>query len=156
MKKILKKLLINQKSAPYYFLVPVIVVFSVFMLYPIVKSLILSFYSFKGGEYVFIGFKNYLDLAKDPVFKKSLFNTFIYLIVQVPVMVFLALLLAALVDQTFVRMKSLFRVSIFLPVVTSLVAYSLVFKLMLNNEYGLVNFVLQFLGAHGVNWLGEA
>ena len=154
MKKLWSRIKLNQKSAPYYFLVPIIVVFGVFMIYPIVKSLLLSFYKFEAGEYVFTGIQNYLSLAKDPVFKKSLFNTLVYLVVQVPVMVFLSLVLAYLVDQAFVKAKAVFRVSLFLPAVTCLVAYSLVFKLLLNNEYGLVNYVLHIFGLSGVNWLG--
>ena len=154
MKKLWNKLKVNPKSAPYYFLIPVIVIFGVFMIYPIVKSLMLSFYSFEAGDYHFVGLQNYLNLMKDPVFKKSLFNTLVYLVIQVPVMVFLALMLAYLTDQAFVRVKAVFRVSLFLPAVTCLVAYSLVFKLLLNNEYGLVNYILNFFGIDGVNWLG--
>lgn len=69
-------------------------------------------------------------------------------------MVFLSLLLAYLMDQMFVKWKALFRVSVFLPAITSLVAYSLIFKLLLNNEYGLVNYVLNTFGLKGVDWLG--
>ena len=145
---------INQKNVPYYFLFPVIVIFAVFMIYPITKSFILSFYEFKAGEYNFIGISNYLNLIKDGTFKKALFNTLIYLIFQVPVMVFLSLLLAYLMDQSFVKWKAMYRVSVFLPAITSLVAYSLIFKLLLNSEYGLVNFLLGLFGIDGINWLG--
>ncbi|NBI05893.1 carbohydrate ABC transporter permease [Senegalia massiliensis] len=153
MVNLLKKLRLNTKTAPYYFLIPVILVFSIFMLYPIGKSFWLSFYEFQGGEYNFIGFSNYINLMKDDVFIQSLLNTLIYLIFQVPVMVFLSLLLAYLLDQAYIKFKPMFRVSIFLPAVTSLVAYSLVFKLLLNNEYGLINYLLNVVGLDGVNWL---
>lgn len=153
MGNLLRKLKLNTKTAPYYFLIPVIIIFSVFMLYPIGKSFWLSFYEFQGGEYNFIGLSNYINLIKDDIFIQSLLNTFIYLIFQVPVMVFLSLLLAYLLDQAYIKFKPMFRVSIFLPAVTSLVAYSLVFKLLLNNEYGLVNYLLNLVGLDGVNWL---
>lgn len=152
-KRFFKKLKPTDKSAAYYFLLPVLIVFCIFMIYPIIKSFILSFYEFKGGQYNFIGFNNYKTLFKDPVFLTGLKNTFIYLIIQVPIMVFLALLLAYLLDQTFLKLKGLFRVSIFLPAVTSLVAYSLVFKLLLNTDYGLVNYIVKSLGLEAVDWL---
>ncbi len=153
MDKFFRKIKPDSKNAPYYFLIPVIVIFAVFMFYPIVKSFLLSFYEFKGGDYNFVGFNNYINLAKDSVFKKALLNTFVYLIIQVPVMVFLSLVLAYLLDQSFLKFKAGFRVSVFLPAITSLVAYSLVFKLLLNNEYGLVNYLLNLIGVEGVNWL---
>lgn len=148
-----KSLKPTEKSAPYYFLLPMIIIFCVFMIYPIVKSFILSFYQFKGGEYNFVGLKNYLTLMKDPILLKGLKNTFIYLIIQVPIMIFLALVLAYFLNQTFLRLKEMFRVSIFLPAVTSLVAYSLVFKLLLNTNYGLVNYLLEALGIGTIDWL---
>lgn len=153
MDKFLKKIKPNSKNSPYYFLTPVIVIFAIFMIYPIVKSFILSFYEFKGGYYNFVGINNYINLSKDIVFKKALFNTIIYLIVQVPVMVFLSLILAYLLDQSYLKFKAGFRVSVFLPAITSLVAYSLVFKLLLNDEYGLINYLLNLIGVEGVNWL---
>lgn len=153
MDKLIKKFKINSKSAPYYFLLPVIVVFVIFIVYPIIKSFLLSFYEFKAGEYNFVGLDNYINLSKDAIFLKSLFNTFVYLIIQVPIMVFLSLVMAYLLDQAFLKLKAIFRVSVFLPAITSLIAYSLVFKLLLNNEYGLVNYLLKLAGIDGVNWL---
>lgn len=154
MKEIFRQVKINQKNAPYYFLTPVIIIFAIFMIYPIAKSFILSFYEFKAGEYSFVGIGNYTNLVKDNIFKKALFNTLIYLVFQVPVMVFLSLLLAYLMDQSFVKWKAIYRVSVFLPAITSLVAYSLIFKLLLNSEYGLINFLIGLFGFDGVNWLG--
>lgn len=153
MKKLFNKIKVNPKNAPYYFLIPVIVIFSVFMIYPIIKSFLISFYEFKAGEYIFVGLGNYINLAKDSIFHNALLNTFIYLIIQVPIMIFLSLLLAYLLDQALLKFKAIFRISVFLPAITSLVAYSLVFKLLLNNEYGLVNYLLNLVGLEGVNWL---
>ena len=88
---------VNKKTAPYIFLLPMIVLFGVFMVYPVIKSLALSFYDFEGGEYLFCGINNYVTMFRDPVFWKSLGNTFIYLAIQVPVMVILSLILGVLV-----------------------------------------------------------
>lgn len=150
---VLREIGFNPKSAPYYLLLPIIIVFCVFMIYPIISSFILSFQEFKYGEYKFVGLKNYVYLFKDPVFRAALLNTFIYLIIQVPIMVFLALLLADLLNQGFLRLQAFFRISIFMPVVTALVAYSLIFKILFNSDYGLINYLLNTVGLNGVDWL---
>lgn len=148
-----RKSLMTRKNAPYLFLTPMIILFSVFMIYPVIKSLILSFQDFIDGQYIFCGIQNYVTMFKDPIFWKSLKNTFIYLAVQVPVMVVLSLVLGVMVEQAFLKFRSGFRMSIFLPSVTALVAYAIVFKLLFNTDFGLVNHALRALGFTGVDWL---
>ena len=148
-----RKRIMTKKTAPYIFLLPMIVLFAVFMVYPIIDSLILSFQDFVDGEYIFCGVQNYITMFHDPVFWQSLKNTFIYLIIQVPVMVVLSLILGVLVEQAFLKFRTGFRISIFLPAVTALVAYAIVFKLLFNTDFGLVNHALRALGFDGVDWL---
>lgn len=148
-----RKSLMTRKNAPYLFLTPMIILFSVFMIYPVIKSLILSFQNFTEGQYIFCGLENYTTLLKDEVFWKSLKNTFIYLAVQVPVMVVLSLVLGVMIEQAFLKFRSGFRMSIFLPSVTALVAYSIVFKLLFNTDFGIINSALRTLGFDGVDWL---
>lgn len=148
-----KKAFINQKNAPYFFMLPMIILFAAFMVYPIIHSFVLSFFDFEGGVYTFTGIQNYVTMVKDPIFWKSLGNTFIYLIVQVPVMVILSLLLAVLVEQDFLKFRSCFRIGSFLPSITALVAYAMVFKLLLNTDYGIINHILNAVGLPGVDWL---
>ena len=148
-----RKSFMTRKNAPYLFLTPMIILFSVFMIYPVIKSLILSFQDFTDGQYIFCGIQNYVTMFKDPIFWKSLKNTFIYLAVQVPVMVVLSLVLGVMVEQAFLKFRSGFRMSIFLPSVTALVAYAIVFKLLFNTDFGLVNHALRALGFTGVDWL---
>lgn len=134
---------------------PVVVIFLIFMVYPILRSLYLSFFELVSGSYEFVGFRNYIVLFQDEVFWKSLFNTVIFLIIQVPVMIGAALLIAVAVEQKFIRGKAFFRTTIFLPSVTALVAYALVFKVLLNGDHGLVNYVIELFGGKGVNWFYE-
>ena len=141
---------------PYAMLLPTIVIFAVFMIYPILYSFYLSFTEFTGGAYEFVGLRNYIELFNDPVFYKALFNTFFYLIIQVPVMISLALLLAVLVEQKFIRGKGFFRMATFLPTITSLVAYSLVFKVLFNTNYGLINYIVEFFGGEKIQWIYSA
>lgn len=154
-KKIYERLKINKNNAPYYFLLPIIILFVVFFIYPIFSSLILSFKKFDYGTYTFVGFSNYKKLFKDPTFIAALKNTLVYLVLQVPPMILLALVFAVLLDQKFLRFKGFFRVSIFLPAITGLVAYSLVFKLLFNFDYGLINKLIEIMGFNGIDWLNR-
>ena len=150
-----KKSFVNRKTIPYIMIAPVVVIFLVFMVYPILRSLYLSFFELVSGSYEFVGIKNYQNLFKDETFWKSLLNTCIYLIVQVPVMIGGALLIAVAVEQKFMRGKAFFRTTIFLPSVTALVAYALVFKVLLNGDHGLINYVIEMVGGKGINWFYE-
>lgn len=150
-----RKPLINRKTIPYFLIAPIVVIFAVFMVYPICRSLYLSFFELVSGSYEFVGFQNYVTLFKDETFWKSLFNTFIFLIVQVPVMIGGALLIPVAIEQKFIKGRAFFRTTIFLPSVTALVAYALVFKVLLNGDHGLINYVIEFFGGKGINWFYE-
>jgi lactose/L-arabinose transport system permease protein len=147
------KSIITKRNAPYFFLAPMIILFLAFMAYPIADSFRLSFYNFEGGTYSLVGLNNYAVMLKDPIFWKSLSNTVIYLIVQVPVMVILSLILGVLVEQDFLKFRACYRIGVFLPSITALVAYAMVFKLLLNTDYGIINYVLRAAGFRGVDWL---
>lgn len=144
------------KFFPYGMMMPTIVIFGLFMIYPVVYSFYLSFMEFSGGTYTFVGLQNYIELFKDPVFYKALFNTFFYLIIQVPVMIGLALLLAVLIEQKFIRGRGFFRMATFLPTITSLVAYALVFKVLFNTDHGLINYIVEFFGGEKIQWVYSA
>jgi len=114
-------------------------------IYPAVESLMLSFKSFQGGEYVFVGLKNYKRMFGDAIFIQTLKNTFLFMLIQVPIMLFLALIIATLLNSKYLKFKGFFRTSIFLPCVTSLVAYSILFKMMFSLN-GIINQVFMALG----------
>ena len=141
---------------PYMMLLPTIVIFGLFMIYPIIYSFYLSFMDFSGGTYTFVALQNYIELFHDPVFYKALFNTCFYLVIQVPVMISLALLLAVLIEQKFIRGRGFFRMATFLPTITSLVAYALIFKVLFNTDHGLINYIVQLLGGEKIQWIYSA
>lgn len=155
-KNVKSMFILTQKTAPYYFLLPIIILFLVFMLYPIIDSFILSFQQYKYGQYTFIGLDNYKRLLVDPTFKSALKNNFTYLIIQVPIMIVLGLVMANLLNSGFLKFKAFFRISYFMPAVTALVAYALVFKLLLNTDYGFINYALSFFHIPKVDWLNRA
>ena len=118
-----------------------IALISVFMAYPIIKSLWLSLHSGQGSVMKFVGFGNIERLFSDPIFMIALTNTFIFLIIQVPVMIVLALIMASCLNMPNLKFRSLLRTAVFLPCVTSLVAYSVLFKSMFSYD-GLINSML--------------
>ncbi|WP_128894885.1 carbohydrate ABC transporter permease [Longirhabdus pacifica] len=144
----------NKAYVPYFFIAPAVILFSVFMLYPILYSFVMSFQTSVGGIMEFNGIENYKRLFSDEIFLKALKNTFILLIIQVPIMIFLALVLANLLNSSILKFKGLFRVTFFLPAVTSLVAYSIIFSIMLMND-GVINQVLMSLGFGAIPWLSD-
>ncbi|NQX43728.1 sugar ABC transporter permease [Paenibacillus tritici] len=123
-----------------FVLLAVILIF-VFYFYPMLQALILSFQTGTGSNLTFTGFDNYTRLLSDQTFITSVKNTFIYLLVQVPLMIILALFISVLLNDSKLRFKGFFRTAIFLPCVTSLVAYSVVFKYLFAGN-GLVNTML--------------
>ena len=133
-----------------------IITFLVFILYPVISSFFLSFHSVRGIVQKFNGLNNYKRMFSDALFKKSLANTFIYLIVQVPIMLTIAMFLATLLNSKKLKFKAFFRTAIFLPCVTSLVAYSVLFK-MIFAPNGIINYLLTSLKIISVpiEWLSD-
>ncbi len=127
------------------FVAPALILIGTFMFYPIIRSLVLSFYSGRGMMMKFVGFGNIERLFNDPVFLQALTNTLTFLIIQVPVMIMLALILASALNSPKLKFRGLFRTAIFLPCVSSLVAYSILFKSMFATD-GIINSTLQTLG----------
>ena len=123
--------------------------------YPMIQAFILSMQKGLGTQMSFSGFDNYARILKDPTFKQTLFNTFFYLIIQVPVMLVLALALASMLNNKDLRGKGFFRTCIFLPCATSLVSYSMIFRSMFAND-GFINTVLRAVGASPIMWFSNA
>ena len=148
-----RKRWLTPKSAPYIFIAPAFVLMLIFTVYPVISSFILSFQEVRGVEKTFVGLANYSRLIHDPVFYKSLLNTFQLLIIQVPIMVSLALLIAVGLHSSMVKAKAFFRIAYFMPAITALVAASIVFMILLDEHFGLVNYFLSFLGVDKIKWL---
>ncbi|MBO3680242.1 carbohydrate ABC transporter permease [Streptomyces sp. NEAU-YJ-81] len=143
------------RLAPYLFILPALALFAAFKLYPIGWSFVLSLHKTVGGVDTFVGGDNYRRLVDDPLFWTALKNTAVVLAVQVPVMLALATGLAVALNSALLHARSVFRLGFFLPMVTGLVAYGIVFSVLLHQEYGLVNWFLELLGSDGVPWLTD-
>ncbi|MCI6090722.1 MAG: sugar ABC transporter permease [Solobacterium sp.] len=130
------------------FLLPAAILIFVFCFYPMAQAIMLSF---KKAGGVSAGLANYARIFQDKTFQQCLFNTFFYFLVQVPIMLILALILAQLLNSPKIKCKGLFRTLIFIPCATSLVSYSMIFKSLFAPE-GIVNRVLMAVGLNAVSW----
>lgn len=150
-------LLAKQRAAGWAFLTPATLMIAIMSFYPMIRAFILSLQTGTGTNMKFTGFSNYARIMKDTVFQQSIKNTFFYLIIQVPIMLVLAILLAQLLNNRDLRLKGLFRTCVFLPCATSLVSYAIIFRSMFATD-GLINSVLVNLGIldAGYNFLGNA
>ncbi len=138
-----------------YFAAPALILFALFFAYPLASSLWQSMTKTVGGQTEFVGLEQYARLFADPLIGKSLFNAGILLVIQVPLMMGLAVGLAYLLNQSWLRFKGGFRVLHFLPAVTTLVAYSVVFRIMLATDGGAVNQMIGLVGIAPVDWLNN-
>ncbi len=139
----------------YVFVLPIMLGFLVFMLYPVLASLYLSFTDSDGiRQPNFIGLENYIALLDDRIFKKTMINTLYYVIGTVPLGVFIALLIAIMLNSK-IRFLNFYRAGIFLPVVTSMIAVATVWKWLYNTQYGLINGILGKMGLFQPDWLSS-
>lgn len=138
------------------FIAPAALLICVFSFYPMLNAFVLSLQSGLGNNLKFSGIRNYLRLFNDEVFKTSVKNVFIYLIFQVPLMLFLAIILASILNKPNLKFKGLFRTLIFLPCATSLVSSALIFKSFFGVD-GIANTYLMRIGVLSApfNWLND-
>lgn len=138
------------------FVLPATLLIATMSFYPMIKAFCLSFTTGFGKAQRFVGFHNYQRIVSDSIFKIAFKNTLLYLLIQVPIMLLLALLFATLLNNRNLKLKGIFRTAIFLPCATSLVAYSVIFRSMFALD-GFLNTVLtnMHILSAPVNWLAE-
>ncbi len=141
----------------YAYISPFFILFAIFGLFPIVAGFYISFFRWDGtGAMKWRALDNYIRLFTDPTFLKAISNTFyIGIIAHIPIL-FGGLVLAYVLNGTFVKGQNLFRTVFFLPMVTSSVAVTIVFSSMFGNNFGILNYFLGMLGIEKIDWLGGA
>jgi multiple sugar transport system permease protein len=141
----------------FIFLLPVIVMISIFFIYPLIKVVLMSFQEWKimGGS-SFVGLSNYKKALVDDEFWKTLWNTVIYAIIVTPMIFVPAVLLANALKKTS-RSTKIFRTIFFIPYAISFVAASYIWQWIYNDSYGILNYILISLNLIGqpINWLGQ-
>ncbi|MDU5110119.1 MAG: sugar ABC transporter permease [Clostridium sp.] len=148
------KLNYKLNKTAWLFIIPSIFLIVTFVFYPMVQAFITSLQGGMGNNLNFVGLDNYKRLLTDSTFRKALFNTVLYLIIQVPIMIILALAISAMLNDKRLKARGFFRTAIFLPCVTSLVAYSIVFKSLFATD-GFINAFLMNINliSEPISWI---
>lgn len=143
------------RLTPYFFLIPAFVVLGIFFFIPFFQTIHLSFLDYSRDIYnpQLVGWLNYIELIKNPLFLKTILNTFYFLILCVPFLVIFSLFLAILLN-TKIRFKTGYKLIIYLPVVVSIVVVAIAFKWLYAPE-GLLNYFLQLLHIRPIGWLSD-
>lgn len=153
MKRLIKN---KQEGTAWLFVIPSLILVTLFIFYPMAQSFLTSFQTGMGNNMHFTGLSNYARLFTDETFKKSLANTILYLVIQVPIMIVLALIISSMLNDKKLKAKGFFRTAIFLPCISSLVAYSIIFKSLFAAD-GFVNAIM--LNLHliqePINWIAH-
>ncbi|MDO7907547.1 sugar ABC transporter permease [Paenibacillus sp. JX-17] len=150
------RLLYSQRSAPYVFVLPFILSFLLFFLYPVISTVIMSFQEVLPGMTSFIGPENYRDLI-NPAFGRAIMNSVLYTVLTLVVLIPLPLLLAVLLNSKRMPGKGVFRSALFMPALTSVVVAGTIFRLIFGELDGsLLNSIVSWFGIEPQKWLTSA
>jgi multiple sugar transport system permease protein len=148
-------------QAGWWFVAPAIIVIGTFFFVPVLAALAMSLTDFDLyslldiGNLRFVGFENYWRLLHEPLFWKTLGNTFYFVILGVPLSIGTSLAAALLVNSKVARFKNVYRTIYFAPVVTTLVAVAVVWRYIFHTRYGFLNYVLGWFGIGPIDWMGD-
>ena len=151
----------RESRAAWAFLAPALALIGVFFVLPVVAGFVLSFTDFDiyaiGDPTVarLVGFHNYRQVLSDPEFWNALRNTLYFVLAGGPLSVLVSLVAALLVNARLARLKGVFRVVYFTPVVTTLVAVAIVWRYLYHPHYGLLDYVLSWFRIPPIDWLGD-
>ena len=143
----------NKKLIPYFLVAPYLIHFMVFVAFPVIFSIVLTFHKWNIiSPMEYIGFKNYIRLFNDAFFFKSIWNTVVFLLIHIPLQIIIALFLAELLNRN-IRFRGFFRAAFFLPVIVSGVVVTMLWQQLFGFDSGLLNRGLTALGIAKVGWL---
>jgi ABC-type sugar transport system permease subunit len=147
---------IRRHRWPLLFVSPFFVLFAIFNVYPILFSFWLSLHDWPGlGPMEMVGLANYAELEHDSIFWNSMLNSALIFFIYVPVMTFLAIVLASVLNAGFLKLQGLWRALIFMPNITSMVAAGYTFRLILDKDSGALNHALAILHMSAIPWLDD-
>lgn len=132
--------------------------YAIFGLLPLILSVVISLFDLNGYRFegmVFVGFNNFSSVISDPLFFKSIGNT-LYAMVSIPLTIAISLLIATVLMNPNIKGKGIFRIIFFIPYVCSVVAVSIMWRWILDGEYGTINHLLSLINIKGPDWLGDS
>lgn len=152
----MKKLKYSAENSPqaWLYLLPALIIILVFHVYPLIKTFIISFQKGTLNNLVFNGLKNYQIVLSDPKFHKAILNTTIYSFTVVPIGIIIAMLISLIIFEK-IKHKDIFETIFFIPYLTSIIAVGVVFRFLLNKDYGFINYLLGFINVGPINFLDD-
>lgn len=154
-KPVVSRLKRSEAITGYLFVLPMVIGLLTFSVVPFVQNVLYSFRKMGTfGEGTFVGLKNYVDLMSDETFWLALKNTFFYAIVGVPLVIILSIFFANLLNKN-IRGRTVYRTLLYIPAITMPAAISILWRWILNYQYGILNYLLELVGLDRVSWLGD-
>ncbi|MCR5273196.1 MAG: sugar ABC transporter permease [Lachnospiraceae bacterium] len=149
-----KKFLYSQKTAPYVFVIPFILSFCIFWIYPLISTIIMSFQDIEPTATTFVGLDNYTKLLKDTAFHQAIRNSALYMFLTLVLLIPFPMLFAVLMDSRLVKAKGVWKAVLYIPALTSVVISGTLFRLMFSEyDTGFANQVLEFFNQSPIKWL---
>lgn len=140
----------------YIFLAPFLILSTIFMIYPMCRGVYNSFYDFRFGGQLFVGIDNYIEVFTDPVMRKSILNSFLFVFTVVPFLIIFGILISgSIYDKNSLYVSSV-RTCLYIPVIASMVVMTIIWRFMLDSQTGLFRYLCDLLGQKPVNLLGNA
>lgn len=146
------------KVEPFLYLFPFIIGILIFTLYPVINVFLLSFkddYNYLRNSFSGWNLENYKTVLTDPKFIQSIINTTLYVLFVVPISTALAIIIANFLNQK-IKGNAIFQTAYFMPMVTSITAVGLIWRLMYNKQYGIINFILSKFGIEKIGWVVDS
>lgn len=147
---------IKQNLIGYLFCGPFLILAAVFIIYPMCKGIYNSFFDFRFGEISFVGIRNYLNILHSPLYRRAIGNTLLMTFAVVPLLCVIGIVIAGSVFDKHPVYVSFVRITLYLPVIASLVVMALIWRFMLDSQTGLLRYFYNLTGQQPVNLLGEA
>ncbi len=141
--------------AAYIFLLPAAIFFIGFVIIPMIGGIVMSFFDYNPKSATFIGIENYINIFKDEIFRKSLWNTLVLVIGNVPIVVVFSLFVSMTIFKKSAKIRSFFRGVFYLPAIASVVSITVVWGWIFHPNYGILNYVLGWFGIDPQVWLGN-
>ena len=154
----LKRRQVFEKIEPWLYLTPFLLFIIIFTLYPVINVFTISFkqnYSYLRGTCEGINLENYKYVLTDDKFRSAMINTVLYVLFVVPASTMLAIFFANLLNQK-LKGSAVFQTAFFMPMVTSVTAVGLIWRLMYNQQYGIINFFLTKFGIEKIGWVTDS
>ncbi|MGL4570541.1 MAG: carbohydrate ABC transporter permease [Clostridium sp.] len=150
----MKKFKYRAENSPqaWLFLLPALLIIGIFNVLPLIKTFIMSFQKGTLNNLVFNDLKNYQFVLQDPKFHKALTNTSLYAFIVVPLGLIISMFIAITIYEK-IKHKQIFETIFFIPYLTSVIAVGIVFRFLLNKDYGFINYLLDLIGIGPVNFL---